>query len=141
MFSITKKIRFEAAHRLLNHAGKCRYLHGHSYVAEITVEAQTLTSPSGMVMDFAEVKGLIMPWVDENWDHNILLGRGDPMLSLPTMYSIFNGRVPYVFDGEPTVERMAKTLFMLVKSLSRDGVRVAAVRIHETETSWAECRP
>lgn len=37
MISITKKIEFEAAHRLSNYQGPCKEIHGHTYKLEVSV--------------------------------------------------------------------------------------------------------
>ena len=75
--TITRKFTFDAAHRLINHKGKCANLHGHRYVAEITLQAKQLDE-LGMVVDFSEVKRIIGDWIDHRWDHNTILHPGDP---------------------------------------------------------------
>lgn len=64
---------FEAAHRLpgvdSNH--KCARLHGHSYVVRITVSGE-VEPATGMVMDFADVKGAFGPIVEKHLDHYYL---------------------------------------------------------------------
>lgn len=74
MHSITKTIRFEAAHKLPEHDGKCRRLHGHSYVMQITVAGRLVEegSKAGMVMDFGDLKQAIKPLVEEVLDHHYL---------------------------------------------------------------------
>ena len=42
MFRVTREIEFCYGHRLLNYAGKCRYLHGHNGIAIITIEGSEL---------------------------------------------------------------------------------------------------
>ena len=37
---IGKLFKFEAAHRLPNHPGKCKNLHGHSYKLEVVVNGE-----------------------------------------------------------------------------------------------------
>jgi 6-pyruvoyltetrahydropterin/6-carboxytetrahydropterin synthase len=80
MASINKEFRFEAAHRLHNHGGKCAHLHGHSYRVIVTVTG--LIKPAdgapdeGMVMDFSDVKeqwGLIEGFLDHR-DLNKTIG-------------------------------------------------------------------
>ena len=57
---ITKEFRFEGAHALSGYDGKCRNIHGHSYLLYITVKGKVLmgtNSPKeGMVVDFKELK-------------------------------------------------------------------------------------
>ena len=53
MYTIITKIRYEYAHRLIYHQGKCRHVHGHSGKATIELAADILNE-NGFVMDFAE---------------------------------------------------------------------------------------
>ena len=34
---VTRKLEFPAGHRLMDHEGGCKDLHGHNYAVEITV--------------------------------------------------------------------------------------------------------
>lgn len=77
-----KDFTFEAAHRLLNMppGHKCGRLHGHSYLLRIHVrgEPDPLT---GMVIDFADIKAVVAPVVEEHLDHrylNDVEGLGNP---------------------------------------------------------------
>ena len=62
MLTITRKLEFDAGHRIPDHRSQCRNLHGHRYVLEITLQGdlvETEGAPDrGMVMDFADVKSL-----------------------------------------------------------------------------------
>lgn len=108
MPQITKKLEFDAGHRVLGHESKCAHLHGHRYVAEITVSSPSLDSIS-RVIDFSVVKKLVGSWIDETWDHNILLHMKDPLLaaSLPITRSN-KAAEPEVMDWEQAFTRMAK---------------------------------
>lgn len=67
---MVRRYKFEAAHRLPWHSGKCRQLHGHSYVLEVEVAGRLDTR--GVVMDFAEVDELVGKSVlygDSGLDH------------------------------------------------------------------------
>ena len=37
MVTITRRLEFDAGHRIPHHANQCRHLHGHRYALEITV--------------------------------------------------------------------------------------------------------
>lgn len=74
---IAKRFRWEAAHRLPEHQGACRSLHGHSY--RMTVEVEGSIGASGMVMDFQEVKMMAAALV-EVWDHATLVAAHDQEL-------------------------------------------------------------
>ena len=68
---VTKAIDFCYGHRLIDHKGSCRYLHGHNGLLEVDVESDGLDSV-GMVMDFGDVRDLVKGWVDENIDHRMI---------------------------------------------------------------------
>src|SRR5207249_8708993 len=61
MYRVTREIRFCYGHRLLNHAGKCRHLHGHNGRAVLVLEAARLDG-LGMVMDFGRIKQIVSAW-------------------------------------------------------------------------------
>ncbi len=50
--SCTRRIEFDAAHRVMRHEGKCKHLHGHRYALEATFSASGLDA-LGRVIDFA----------------------------------------------------------------------------------------
>ena len=81
MYKILTKIKFEYAHRLVRHAGKCRHLHGHSGEATIELAAEELND-NEFVMDFGDVKGPLKAWLDEHWDHGYLANETDPLLPM-----------------------------------------------------------
>lgn len=69
---IYKQFTFEAAHRLPNvpPGHKCARLHGHSF--EVTVHVRgPLSTDTGWVMDFADLKAVVKPVIDE-LDHYYL---------------------------------------------------------------------
>ena len=63
--------RFEAAHVLPHHPGKCSRLHGHSYRLEVAVEGavQTTGAAQGMVIDFDEIGRIVRERIVEALDH------------------------------------------------------------------------
>ena len=72
---IYKEFRFEAAHRLPNHHGKCSRLHGHSWQGRIYIEGNKLieTGPKqGMLFDYGDIKEYIQPLLDHYLDHYYL---------------------------------------------------------------------
>ncbi len=145
MFTITKTFKFEAAHRLLGHQGKCRFLHGHSYRAEVTVldkksDGSNLDS-LGMVVDFKVLKDTVGKWIDDNFDHNIILHEDDPLLyAAKDHLLIFDGKAPYIMGRiNPTAENMSSALYYRVSSLLRaKGIEVVSVKVFETESCCAE---
>jgi len=78
---IHKQFRFEAAHQLPAHFGKCAHLHGHSYTVTVTLDGPIrdvrsgqgeLLSDGGMVEDFDVVSRVVKPLIEEKCDHRFL---------------------------------------------------------------------
>lgn len=75
MFELEKQFRFEAAHVLKHHQGKCGRPHGHSYCLTVCLRSQTLTtdgSSTNMVVDFADITSVVDPLVETFLDHQWL---------------------------------------------------------------------
>lgn len=146
--SITRIIRWDSGHRVLGHEGKCRHLHGHSYTAEITV-TKSLDALS-RVVDFSLIKKLVGDWIDENWDHNFLCNKADPLYELILGFNtseghidIFAGKQPYFMkNGNPTAEIIAEELYgQCQRLLVGEGLVVLNVRIWETPNCFADYCP
>lgn len=58
MVQLYVKRKFDAAHFLPGHPGKCKNLHGHSWLAEVWVEGE-IDTETGMAVDFGEIKEVI----------------------------------------------------------------------------------
>ena len=39
---ITRRLEFDAGHRIPHHASQCRHLHGHRYAIEITLSGEII---------------------------------------------------------------------------------------------------
>lgn len=133
MFRIRKKIRFEMAHRLRKCWSKqCKNLHGHSYVAEIILSAYKLND-DGMVMDFGELKALLRD-VFEELDHSVILNKEDQLINAMREGNAKTIIVSY----NPTAENMAYDLVMAMEKNLPINIINVKVRLHETESGWAE---
>jgi 6-pyruvoyltetrahydropterin/6-carboxytetrahydropterin synthase len=142
MPSVTMTFRFEAAHRLLKHAGKCRHLHGHSYRAEVAVSRDEINPKTDMVIDFAEIKLTVGRWIDENLDHNVILNPDDPILtelSHGQVATILRDRDPFLMppDVDPTAEMIADAIFGVAAGALGGVVKVEKVTVWETENCCA----
>lgn len=74
-WKISKQFRFEAAHRLPHHDGKCARLHGHSFVGWVVLRGETLARSGpkqGMLVDYADIRERIQPLVAAHLDHHYL---------------------------------------------------------------------
>lgn len=131
MISCTRRIEFDAAHRVLEHESKCKLLHGHRYVIEITFIDENLDK-LGRVIDFGTVKDILGKWIDDNWDHNTIFNIRDKKLG--DFIEATTGQQIYYLDENPTAENMAKHLFYdIVPKLFADfSSKVQSIKIFET---------
>jgi 6-pyruvoyltetrahydropterin/6-carboxytetrahydropterin synthase len=140
MLSVTKRFEFDAAHRILQHESRCKYLHGHRWVAEVSCRAPQQDS-LGRVIDFGVIKEVVGTWIDQHFDHNIILSSSDPLLQL-TEYQqekVFLGKRPYVMARNPTSENLAILIQERVDQLLQPkGVRCFHVRVWETPSCYAD---
>jgi 6-pyruvoyltetrahydropterin/6-carboxytetrahydropterin synthase len=123
MFEITIEETFAAGHALRNYRGKCENVHGHNYRCQVTVEGEQLDD-IGLLVDFVELKRVVHSVLDR-MDHQWL-----------------NDFPP--FDQlNPSAENMAKFIYDEVSSGlgTRPGVRIAWIKLWETDTSSAVYRP
>jgi 6-pyruvoyltetrahydropterin/6-carboxytetrahydropterin synthase len=113
----------------MNHAGKCRHLHGHSARVSIKLNTETLDA-NGMVCDFSDLKEYAEKWINDTLDHNFLMHKDDPLLPILQQQK---ERV-MVVDEHPTAEYLAKLIFSYVK---QGNFPVKEVAVWETESSQA----
>ncbi len=129
MYSVTKRVAFCYGHRLLDHDGICKHLHGHNAVAEIEVRAAALDM-RGMVCDFGDIKRVVKGWVDRELDHKMILRRDDPVVE-PLLAL---GEPLYLVDANPTAECLAQLIYQHAKE---SGLPVVRVTLWETPSSYA----
>jgi 6-pyruvoyltetrahydropterin/6-carboxytetrahydropterin synthase len=133
MYSVTKRLDFCYGHRLVNHNGVCRHLHGHNAMVEIDVVAESLDERD-MVVDFSDIKRAVKEWIDRELDHKMILRQDDPLVEVLRT----QGEPIYTIDSNPTAERLARLIFDKAAAL---GFNVSAVRLWETPGSCASWSP
>jgi 6-pyruvoyltetrahydropterin/6-carboxytetrahydropterin synthase len=144
VLTITRKLEFDAGHRIPDHRSQCRNLHGHRYVLEITLQGDLVDTEGapdrGMVMDFADVKALAVEHLVDKWDHAFLVYEGDKQV-LGFLQSMA-GHKTVVLDRIPTVENLAAVAFDILASVydAHYGVnlRLYKLRLYETPNCWAD---
>jgi len=143
MFTIRKLFRFEMAHQLAKAFSRCcsDTIHGHTYTLEVFFKSEVLDE-TDMVVDFGEIKQLIKEYV-ESWDHSLVMpGFLNPeYLNMLEKYCANLKIVPY----NPTAEAMSRDMFYTIKELvkpiierSNREIKLHAIRLHETQTGYAE---
>ena len=122
-FTIFKDFTFAAAHRIPDHPGECRHLHGHNYRVRVHVRAEELDS-IGMVVDFSRLREMT----------GEIAGRFD--------HRVINDFPP--FDSRnPTAEHLAEFIYQgMAEEMERDEntagrVSVLKVEVWENDTSCA----
>lgn len=141
---ITRRLEFDAGHRIPDHHSQCRNLHGHRYAIEITLSGDVIDRPAtavdGMVMDFADVKALAKTHVVDAWDHAFLVYRADA--AVLAFLQTLPGHKTVVVDEVPTAENMARMAFRILDRVYRDSygnhLRLERVRLYETPNCWAD---
>lgn len=133
----TRRLEFDAGHRLLEHEGKCRYLHGHRYALEASFTAASLDSV-GRVVDFGVIKEKLGGWIDAHWDHTTVLHEKDRQLG--DTIEKATGQKIYYLPMNPTAENMADYLFRAVcpQLFEGLGLRCTKITLHETPNCKAE---
>lgn len=139
MFVVSRTFPFEAGHRLLHHNGACKNLHGHSYRVTVMIAGRLLDT-GGMVLDFADVKNSIGRWIDDNFDHTMILNPDDPLLDLPDYQLYFPLKNAFIMPAdaaEPTAENIARTIAReakyMLERMYGTKVWVHEVTVQETE--------
>ncbi|QQS36326.1 MAG: 6-carboxytetrahydropterin synthase [Ignavibacteriales bacterium] len=130
---IAKEFKWEMGHRLPEHFGQCKNIHGHSYKMRIELEGEP--DESGMVMDYYILEKIIQP-VIEKLDHAFLVYREDKEV-IAFLDNLNSKKV--VVDFQSTVENLVSYfLAELSNSKFPENVKAVSVRVHETADDFAE---
>jgi 6-pyruvoyltetrahydropterin/6-carboxytetrahydropterin synthase len=116
-FYITKQFGFEASHQLegLPDGHKCARLHGHSYRVVVELCSDSVDE-RGFVLDYGELDP-VKQLIDTELDHHHL---------------------PDVVPFNTSAENLARWLYTRIDPLIP---YLCAVRVSETDKTWAEWRP
>jgi len=142
---ITKEIEIDLGHRVPNHKTKCRNLHGHRYKIEVGVDDKVIVTPGtsdeGMVIDFSDLKQIMMEELDAKFDHGFVMYEEDSFVNLFLNLKVEENQkiifVPFV----PTAENLAKYWYQLIEPrLKEKGIKISHVKVWETPTSTATYR-
>lgn len=122
MYKVRVEDNFAAAHFLRDYHGKCENLHGHNYKVFVYLKGETLNE-GGMLYDFTFLKKDLKA-VLSLLDHTNLNDLQE------------NGT--FVFDQNPSAERIAKYIFDKLNNASSDLAKLLyRVDVFETENNRA----
>jgi len=141
---ITRRLEFDAGHRIPQHKSQCRHLHGHRYALEVTLSGEIIqtegASEQGMVMDFTDVKNIALEKIANLWDHAFLVYQGDH--AVLDFLNSMPGHKTVVLDSVPTAENLALEAFKVLDAAYIDvygnQLRLERVRLYETPNNWAD---
>ena len=130
---IAKEFKWEMGHRLPEHFGQCKNIHGHSY--KMMVEFEGKIDDQGMIIDYYDVEKIINPII-EKLDHAFIVNKNDKVV-IEFLEKMNSKKV--VVDFQSTVENICIYLLNEIKKASLPtNVREIKVRVYETSHDYAE---
>ncbi len=141
MITATTEKELIAGHRLANHEGKCKRLHGHNYLVRVTA---SVASPDrlddvGRVLDFDVIEDGLMA-ILRDWDHRMLVHRDDPVVATLRGTAWEDDLV--LLPCSPTAENLVTLIGARLATVIDDArVALLEVRLYETPTCHASWLP
>ena len=132
MTTVTKTVKFDAAHVLTDHQGLCRNLHGHTYRVDVSVSVET---DGDMVIDFKELKGVLSEVILERFDHSFIYNTGSAGESEVAAVVEKHGMRTVAIPFRSTCENLAKMFYNELKDRLSG---LSAVKVWETADNCAE---
>ena len=136
MITVTKTVRFDAAHVLTNHQGLCKNLHGHTYRVDISV-TQAAEDDRDMVIDFKDLKGIAHEVICDRFDHAFIYNTASAgeceIAAVVEKHGMRTVAIPF----RSTAENLAKMFFADLRPRISG---LSAVKVWETADSCAEYR-
>ena len=138
---ITKQFTFETGHALYGYDGKCKNVHGHSYKLSVTVIGSPISDSNnvkyGMVIDFTDLKKIVMEEVVDQFDHATVFNQNTPHIELAKELKSRDHHVILV-DYQPTSENMVIDFADRIKKRLSENIDLFSLKLQETESSFAE---
>ena len=137
---VTREFTFETAHVLWNYDGPCRNVHGHSYRLFVTISGIPINAKNnpknGMVMDFADLKEIILREIVDIFDHAVVVSRDFEKEKTEMLKETFGNTV--IVDYQPTCENLLIDFASVLKDKFRGNLKLFSLKLRETSTSYAE---
>jgi len=136
MIECTRRLKFDAGHRVHLHESKCRNAHGHQYIVFIHATSEYLDN-LGRVIDFSVLKEKFGGWIDEHWDHGFIYYEKD--MEMEKALNMIEGQKKFSLPYNPTAENLAKYLFHVVapELVSDTDIFISKIVVWETENAFA----
>ena len=133
MTTVTKTVRFDAAHVLSDHAGLCKNLHGHTYRVDVSVAQE---ADADMVVDFKELKKVASEVICDRFDHAFVYNTESAGESEIAAVVEKNGMRTVAIPFRSTSENLAKMFYNEMKARIPG---LSSVKVWETADNCAEC--
>lgn len=138
MLKLTKIFHFEMAHAIHGYTGLCKDIHGHSYELHVSVSSDVLETAylpaPGFMIDFKEIKKLVISSVIEKLDHHLVVS-ADFITEYPSISSQQN---LVIFEAEPTAENLLLYIKQILDKVLTDKIKLVHLKLFETKDSYAE---
>ncbi len=136
---IEKTFDFEMAHALDDHDGKCKNIHGHSYVLKVCLTGLPIQQEghpkNGMVMDFGDLKKIVSTRIVDRFDHALVLWDRSPFVT----DEIRNNQQKLItVDFQPTCENLLGLFAEWLMNDLPNTVKLHHLELRETATSLAQ---
>lgn len=141
---IRKLFKFEGAHIVRDcSSDRCKLsLHGHSYIVEIFLTSDKIDN-GGMIVDFGLLKGTIKDFLD-SFDHCYTMWNAETMEFKNFIYDHSARWIE--MPVTPSAEMFSLMFFYVIDKIIQNTeftngegfVQLSSVRVHETETGYAE---
>lgn len=136
MLQVTKIIRFETAHAIHGYEGKCRNIHGHSYVLHVSVSLREdfgfLPAP-GFILDFKDLKQIANGVITSLFDHRVVVS--EAFVKEHSAVTEFENLV--IWKAEPTAENMVLYIRDRLLEELHGPVKLKRLILYETNDSYA----
>lgn len=138
MFKTAKQFTFDMAHMLDGHDGKCKNLHGHTYILQVEVSGSLHEqgAKKGMVMDFADLKDIVKAHILDKMDHAFIYDTtSERETQVADLLNKLNSKT-YGIATRTTAEEMTRHIFNVLKTEAK--LPVSLIRLWETPSSYCE---
>ncbi|MFM7016054.1 MAG: 6-pyruvoyl trahydropterin synthase family protein [Bacteroidota bacterium] len=140
MVTLNKIFTFDMAHALEHYPGKCRHIHGHTYILHVSVNGEILNKPGapldGMIADFTDIKQWVKGEVIDVFDHALVLRQNSEHANMN--WSEQNWTRIIITPYQPTCENIMLDIRDRLNKKIPSGLELVQLRLYETPTSYAE---
>jgi 6-pyruvoyltetrahydropterin/6-carboxytetrahydropterin synthase len=136
--TITRRVIFHTGHMLKDDVSKCHNPHGHEYVLDVSLTGpiQEEGQDTGMVMNFGDLKGLMMEHIHDTLDHKFILENADPRTKDFCDALNWEGVITVPFS--PTAENLTAWIYKELLPHIIAPAYISKIRLQETSNCWVD---